>query len=138
MVMNFLRAPRSRPAHGTTRAAVILLIAPLVAKPPAAAGEYTITACGADRANYSTQAFEDFATRGMMWKRACNPEGPGLRGLITSNVVRSGRVSRGARSYFVMRAPDGTRFARLSWSGQARRRDCRYALQLWASRPDGQ
>ncbi len=72
-----------------------------------------------------------------MWKRACDPEGPGLRGLVTANVVRSGRVARGARSYFVMKAPDGTRFARLSWSGQARRRDCRYALQLWASRPDG-
>jgi hypothetical protein len=137
-VMNFLRAPRFRPAHRTALAAATSLIAAVVATTPATAGEYTITACGADRANYSTQAFEDFATRGMMWKRACNPEGPGLRGLITSNVVRSGRVSRGARSYFVMRAPDGTQFKRLSWSGQARRRDCRYALQLWASRPDGQ
>src|SRR5918992_205458 len=101
------------------------------------ASEFTINACQGDRANYSTQAFEDFATRGMMWKRACNPEGPGLRGLVTANVVRSGRVPRGARSYFVMRAPDGTQFARFTWSGQARRRDCRYALQLWASRPDG-
>ncbi len=36
-----------------------------------------------------------------------------------------------------MNAPPGTRFARLTWSGQARRRDCRYALQLWAGRPDG-
>src|ERR671919_248581 len=104
---------------------------------PAAANEFTINACQADRANFSTQAFEDFATRGMMWKRACDPEGPGLRGLVTANVVRAGRVRRGARSFFVMRAPDGTRFGRLSWSGQARRRDCRYALQLWASRPDG-
>jgi hypothetical protein len=114
------------------------LVAALVGQAgPAAANEFTINACQADRANFSTQAFEDFATRGMMWKRACDPEGPGLRGLVTANVVRSGRVARGARSYFVMRAPDGTRFARLSWSGQARRRDCRYALQLWASRPDG-
>jgi 5-hydroxyisourate hydrolase-like protein (transthyretin family) len=104
----------------------------------AGASEYTINACQADRANYSTRAFEDFATRGMMWKRACDPEGPGLRGLVTANVVRSGRVARGARSYFVMKAPAGTRFARLNWSGQARRRDCRYALQLWADRPDGQ
>ena len=77
------------------------------------------------------------ATRGMMWKRACDPEGPGLRGLVTANVVRAGRVERGARSYFVLRAPEGTRFRRFSWSGQARRRDCRYALQLWAERPDG-
>ena len=117
--------------------AAVPILATLGSTAPAAANEFTINACQADRANYSTQAFEDFATRGMKWKRACDPEGPGLRGLVTSNVVRSGRVPRGARSYFVMRAPDGTRFARLSWSGQARRRDCRYALQLWASRPDG-
>jgi hypothetical protein len=104
---------------------------------PARAAEYTINACQADRVNYSTQAFEDFATRGMMWKRACDPEGPGLRGLVTSNVVRPGRVARGARSYFLLRAPEGTRFGRFTWSGHARRRDCRYALQLWASRPDG-
>ena len=104
---------------------------------PAGASEYTINACQADRQEFSTQAFEDFANRGMMWKRACNPEGPGLRGLVTSNVVRAGRVVRGSRSYFVMKAPSGTRFARFTWSGQARRRDCRYALQLWAARPDG-
>ena len=104
---------------------------------PSVANEFTINTCQADRAEYSTQAFEDFATRGMMWKRACNPEGGGERGLITGNVVRRGRVPRGARSYFVLRAPDGTRFTRLRWAGTARRRDCRYALQLWASRPDG-
>ncbi|MEA2510582.1 MAG: hypothetical protein QOJ59_69, partial [Thermomicrobiales bacterium] len=86
---------------------------------------------------FSTQAFEDFANRGMMWKRACDPEGPGLRGLVTANVVRAGRVVRGSRSYFIMEAPGGTRFSRLTWSGQARRQDCRYALQLWAARPDG-
>jgi hypothetical protein len=93
--------------------------------------------CFADSPNYSSGLFEDFATRGMMWKRACSPEGPGLRGLITGNVVRSGRVRRGARSYFVLRAPDGTHFSRLGWSGHARRRDCRFALQVWADRPDG-
>lgn len=101
------------------------------------ANEFTINACQADRGEFSTQAFEDFANRGMMWKRACDPEGPGLRGLVTSNVVREGRVVRGSRSYFVMKAPEGTRFGRLTWSGQARRHDCRYALQLWADRPDG-
>ena len=103
----------------------------------AAASEYSINACLADPGNFSTQAFSDFATRGMMWKRACDPLGPGLRGLVTSNVPRAGRVERGSRSGFVMNAPPGTRFARLTWSGQARRRDCRYALQLWAGRPDG-
>jgi hypothetical protein len=109
----------------------------LLAAAAARASEFTINACQADRGEYSTRAFEDFANRGMMWKRACDPEGPGLRGLVTANVVRPGRVIRGSRSYFVLKAPDGTRFARLTWSGQARRHDCRYALQLWADRPDG-
>ena len=135
--MKHAPADLARRVPRRTTLAALAVIATLGPTAPAAAGEYTINACGADPANYSTQAFEDFATRGMMWKRACNPEGPGLRGLVTANVVRSGRVARGARSYFVMRAPDGTHFARLTWSGQARRRDCRYALQLWASRPDG-
>jgi hypothetical protein len=137
MVRNRFSAQRVRRPPRRAALAAISLVAALGSSTPAAANEYTINACQADRTNYSTHAFEDFATRGMMWKRACDPEGPGLRGLVTANVVRSGRVARGARSYFVMRAPDGTRFARFHWSGQARRRDCRYALQLWASRPDG-
>ncbi len=115
--------------------AAVVLLGPQTGS--AAASEYSINACLADPGNFSTQAFSDFATRGMMWKRACDPLGPGLRGLVTSNVPRAGRVERGSRSGFVMNAPPGTRFARLTWSGQARRRDCRYALQLWAGRPDG-
>ena len=115
--------------------AVLALVLPGSA--PAQANEFTINACQADRSEFSTRAFEDFANRGMMWRRACNPEGPGLRGLVTANVVRAGRVVQGSRSYFVMRAPEGTQFSRFTWSGQARRHDCRYALQLWADRPDG-
>jgi hypothetical protein len=109
----------------------------LLGSAPAQANEFTINACQADRSEFSTRAFEDFANRGMLWRRACNPEGPGLRGLVTANVVRAGRVVQGSRSYFVMRAPEGTRFSRFTWSGQARRHDCRYALQLWADRPNG-
>ena len=115
----------------------MLLGAVLAIPGSARANEYTINACQADRTEFSTQAFDDFANRGMMWKRACNPEGPGLRGLVTSNVVRAGRVVRGSRSSFVLTAPAGTRFGRITWSGQAQRHDCRYALQLWAERPDG-
>lgn len=103
----------------------------------AAAGEFTITACQADAGDFASTAFEDFATRGMRWRRACDPLGPGLRGLVTSNVVRSGRVARGAQSAFVLSAPPGTAFSRLRWSGHAQRRDCRYALQLYAERPEG-
>src|SRR3954447_4855821 len=106
--------------------------------PPAAgANAYAINACQAARAEFSTRAFENFANRGMMWRRACNPIGPGLRGLITANVTRAGRVQRGSRAYFVLSAPPGTHFKRLTWSGAARRDDCRYALQVWASRPSG-
>ena len=56
----------------------------------ASAGEFQMANCQSDSLNFSTRAFGDFATRGMQIKRACNPEGPGLRGLITSNVVRAG------------------------------------------------
>ncbi|HXV05602.1 MAG TPA: hypothetical protein VFP23_06830 [Solirubrobacterales bacterium] len=103
----------------------------------AAAGEFTIDSCQADAGNFASAAFEDFATRGMRWRRACDPLGPGLRGLVTGNVVRSGTVARGAQSAFVLAAPPGTAFSRLRWSGQAHRRDCRYALQLYAERPGG-
>lgn len=117
--------------------AVVLSMAFLgaTAAPPAVAGEFTISACQADRGNFSTGAFDDFATRGMRWKRACNPQGPGLRGLLTGNVVRSGRIARGARSVFVLNAPPGTVISRYRWSGHAQRRDCRFALQLYAERP---
>jgi hypothetical protein len=129
-------SPIARPIRaGLLAVAGMVLLSPAA---PAAAGEFTISACQADRVNRSTQAFDgDFATRGMMWKRACDPVGEGLRGLVTANVQRPGRVPRGSRSYFVMTSPPGTRFTRFSWSGQLRRRDCRYALQIWASRPDG-
>ena len=122
----------------TARVLVAGLVGALVGGTPSvAANEFPINACQADRINYSTQAFEDFATRGMLWRRACNPEGPGLRGLVTANVVRPGRIKRGARSLFVLRAPPGTHFTTFVWSGSAVRTDCRYALQLWAYGPDG-
>ncbi|HKH65408.1 MAG TPA: hypothetical protein VKA35_08095, partial [Solirubrobacterales bacterium] len=44
---------------------------------------------------------------------------------------------KGAQSGFILEAPPGTTFSRFRWSGQAHRRDCRYALQLFAQRPDG-
>lgn len=118
-------------------AALLGVAATLVPVATAVAGEFQINTCQADRANFSSQAFGTFATRGMKWKRACNPVGAGLRGLVTGNVVRAGRVESGAQSRFVLDAPAGTRFERLRWSGKITRRDCRYALQLYADRPDG-
>jgi hypothetical protein len=117
-------------------ATAVAVLAGLAAPRSAAAGEYTIYACQAEGAGYVSSAFENFATRGMKWRRACNPLGPGLRGLVTANVPSAGRVPRGAQAGFVLNAPPGTMFSRLRWSGHARRRDCRYALQLYAVRPD--
>jgi hypothetical protein len=118
-------------------AAVAGLAFCLAAPRQAEAGEYTISICQADEAGYVSSAFEQFATRGMKWRRACDPRGKGLRGLVTANVPRSGRVEKGAQSGFILDAPPGTGFSRFRWSGQAWRRDCRYALQLFAQRPDG-
>lgn len=115
--------------------AAIAFVVGLVAPRPASAGEYTIYSCQADGAGYVSSAFENFATRGMKWRRACDPRGKGLRGLITANVPRPGRVEQGAQSGFILNAPPGTTFSRFRWSGQAQRRDCRYALQLFAERP---
>jgi hypothetical protein len=115
---------------------VVLLLA-LFAPGRAQAGEYTIATCQADGA-FSSGAFEVFATRGMKWRRACNPLGPGLRGLVTANVAKGGHVPVGAQSGFVLEAPPETSFQSLRWSGYAHRRDCRYALQLYAVRPEGQ
>ena len=113
-----------RTAGNLRQVAVIAVLAlVLPGSAPAQANEFTINACQADRSEFSTRAFEDFANRGMLWRRACNPEGPGLRGLVTANVVRAGRVAQGSRSYFVMRAPEGTQFSRFTWSGQARRHE---------------
>jgi hypothetical protein len=128
--MRLTPAP-TRIAIATTLSVLVLLAAPRVA----AAGEYSVAACQADSLSFSTRAFVDVATRGMSIKRACNPEGPGLRGLITANVVRRQPVRRGATSMVAITAPQGTTFTRFRWAGTARRRDCRYALQLYADVP---
>ncbi|MBS1891860.1 MAG: hypothetical protein JST59_11245 [Actinobacteria bacterium] len=118
-------------------AGVLMAIAlPALAPAGAVAGEFTIAACQAN-GEYSSGAFADFATRGMKWRRACNPLGPGLRGLVTANVAREGHVAKGSQSAFVLEAPPETTFSRLRWSGYAHRRDCRYALQLYAVSADG-
>lgn len=114
--------------------AALLLV--LLSPGRALAGEYTISTCQASGA-FASGAFEVFATRGMKWRRACNPLGPGLRGMVTANVARGGHVAVGAQSAFVLEAPPETGFQRLRWSGYAHRRDCRYALQLYAVKPEG-
>jgi hypothetical protein len=57
--------------------------------------------------------------------------------LITANVVQAGSVPRGAASIATINAPAGTTLTTLRWAGTARRRDCRYALQIYADVPGG-
>ena len=129
------RAPRHRLLALVV--AVVLAALAMVSPRPAAAGEFTITACQADAGEFASGAFENLATRGMRWRRACNPLGPGLRGLVTANVVTTAHVAHGAQSAFVLNAPPGTVISRFRWSGHAERRDCRYALQMYGVRTDG-
>jgi hypothetical protein len=117
-------------------AAILVAMGALATPHVARAGEFTISSCEAN-GEFSSGAFENFATRGMKWRRACNPLGPGLRGLVTANVARSGHVAVGAQSAFVLSAPPQTTFSAVRWSGYAHRRDCRYALQVYGVRPDG-
>lgn len=112
-------------------AALILTAAPR----PAHAGEFVVGNCQADPLSFGTRAFEDFATRGMKITRTCNPEGSGLIGLVTTNAAKSGRVARGARADAILNAPPGTYFTKFRWAGTTRRRDCSYALQLFADGP---
>ena len=89
--------PAARSHRGIAVAAACAAIIMALPAGPAAAGEFEVASCQADQLNFSTTAFGDFATRGMTIKRACNPEGSGLRGLITANTVKRGAVPRGAQ-----------------------------------------
>lgn len=130
------RASKSTlPRTSLALAIAAVLAAALLTPTSAVAGEFTISTCQAN-GEFSSGAFENFATRGMKWRRACNPLGPGLRGLVTANVARSGHVAVGSESAFVLSAPPETTFSNLRWSGSAHRRDCRYALQLYAEGPE--
>jgi hypothetical protein len=122
--------------RGAVAGAVFVLVI-LAAPGVAAAGQYSVAACQSDQLGFSTRAFADFATRGMLIRRACNPEGPGLRGLVTANVLRHKPVPRGSVSMVAIQAAQGTAFTSFRWAGTARRVDCGYALQLWADVPGG-
>ncbi|HVF77240.1 MAG TPA: hypothetical protein VNA28_02995, partial [Solirubrobacteraceae bacterium] len=80
----------------------------------AMAGEFAVAACQSDKLNNATAAFRDFASRGMLVKRACT-RGPGDRGLITANVQRAGVVNRGAASVATITAPPGTVITFVRW-----------------------
>ena len=102
------------------------------------AANYTVGNCASESTNYNTQAFGDFATRGMRIRRACDPKGTGVRGLVIGNVVRRGSVKRGSRAELVLTAPPGTHFVAYRWSGRPLRTDCRYSMQMCGEAPSTQ
>jgi hypothetical protein len=115
---------------------------------PATAGTYKVSACtAADRFNPQappTHAFADLSllpevqTGGLYMRRACARSDGRPFGMVAGNVLRSGRVRGGHQAGFVMDAPPGTEgFVHLDWSGIAKRRDCRYSLQMYALAADG-
>src|SRR5688572_6714143 len=85
------------------------------------AGQFTVASCQADQISFSSAAFNHFATRGMGIRRACNPEGLGMRGLVTANSVGRVAVPRGSVAMAALSAPEGTRFTTFRWAGSARR-----------------
>lgn len=98
-------------------------------------GSYEVRSCLSDTGRFSSQAFSQAATRGMRIRRACAPTGPGERGLLTGNVIRATSVKRKSRATVALTAAPGTVFTTFTWSGQTRRTDCGYAIQLYAAGP---
>lgn len=100
----------------------------------ASAGEFQVLTCDATP-SYSSQAFAVRATRGMWAKRACNPQGQGVRGLVVASMLAGPPLPVRSRSIAQISAPSGTQFSSMSWTGAAMRSDCGYALQLFAWSP---
>ena len=49
----------------------------------------------------------------------------------------AGRSSAERMPSLTIDAPPGTTFASYQWTGRPERKDCRYAMQIWAELPDG-
>ncbi len=131
---------RSRRTIASTLALASLLSC-LFAATPAFAGQYVVGNCQSDHLNFNSRAFvHELPSVGMLIRRACNPNGGGMRGLLTSNNSsrRGGpvRVPRGAAAIVRIHAPAGTLITAFEWAGRIERSDCRYALQIWADGPE--
>ncbi len=77
----------TRQARRSAAVAALAVLWILGSAPAAPASEFTINACQADRANYSTQAFDDFATRGMVSPRG--GVGKTTATFVTGNLLAS-------------------------------------------------
>ncbi len=120
------------------RAVVVVTVALAAAPESGAAGEYPINLCAAD-SRRSTEAFTgDFSLRGMRAAVNCQATDRGLAGVVTANSARGGEpVSRGRAAAYVIKLPRGLHFVRARWAGAAQRRDCRYAMSVYAIGPGG-
>ena len=99
----------------------------------AAAEVVRIKSCRSDSGRFSTKAFRDAGTSGMLRFRHCNRGSE--KGLVTRNRIRSKPVKRGAVAVFELRAAPGTEFSTYTWKGRIRRVDCRYTTEIYAVRP---
>ena len=130
---------RSRRTIASTLALAALLAG--LSASDALAGQYVVGTCQSDHVNFNSRAFvHELPSVGMLIRRACNPNGGGMRGLLTSNNSsrRGGpvRVPRGATAIVRIHAPAGTLITAFEWAGRIERSDCRYALQIWADGPE--
>ena len=130
---------RSRRTIASTLALASLFLC--LAATPAFAGQYVVGTCQSDHLNFNSRAFvHELPSVGMLIRRACNPNGGGMRGLLTgNNSSRRGgpvRVPRGAAAIVRIHAPAGTLITAFEWAGRIERSDCRYALQIWADGPE--
>src|SRR5436190_5706660 len=125
------------PAH--KRAVLLLVLAACLGGAAtlanaASAGTFVVQSCTRE-VNYDSSAFADRkSSRRMLVKRACNPYGPGLRGLITANRVARRRAQKGDHATVVLSAARGTVLTRLAWSRKFRRPNCDWTVEVYAVR----
>src|ERR1700750_3420956 len=112
--MRTRRNPRLWLLLAAALAAATLALAPAAL---AANGQFEVANCKSDLLNFNTSALVPHVTRGMRWRQACNPAGPGRRGYVLSNVIKDGKVPYASVSAMVVDAPPGTQFQKLTWGG---------------------
>lgn len=95
---------------------------------------YEVVACRAAKKYRNDSRAFGFrrSSKRMVTRRDCSESGRGEGGLITRNRVHRGRVAYGAYAFASFRAPRGTAFVSMRWSGAYQRLDCNWSAQLYA------